>query len=143
MESLSLGNSKTIYGIKIRKLPIGKYLELIKKVNVLGKDLLEKGFNNKSIEKILDIIINLDKIELIKLMESAFNTAPQLIIDFMVDILEVDKEKLMNNEEIGLYEFVEIIEEFIKINNLGKLILKLKKWLNIVPMKIQNTGYKS
>lgn len=143
MDSLSLGNSKTMYGIKIRKLPIGKYLELIKKVNVLGKDLLEKGFNNKSIEKILDIIINLDKIELIKLMESAFNTAPQLIIDFMVDILEVDKEKLINNEEIGLYEFVEIVEEFIKLNNLGKLILKLKKWLNIVPMKIQNTGYKS
>lgn len=143
MDSLSLGNSKTMYGIKIRKLPIGKYLELIKKVNVLGKDLLEKGFNNKSIEEILNNIINIDKIELIKLMESAFNTAPQLIIDFMVDILEVDKEKLMNNEEIGLYEFVEIIEEFIKINNLGKLILKLKKWLNIVPMKIQNTGYKS
>ena len=143
MDSLSLGNSKTMYGIKIRKLPIGKYLELIKKVNVLGKDLLEKGFNNKSIEEILNNIINLDKIELIKLMESAFNTAPELIIDFMVDILEVDKEKLMNNEEIGLYEFVEIIEEFIKLNNLGKLILKLKKWLNIVPMKIQNTGYKS
>lgn len=143
MDSLSLGNSKTMYGIKIRKLPIGKYLELIKKVNVLGKDLLEKGFNNKSIEEILNNIINIDKIELIKLMESAFNTAPELIIDFMVDILEVDKEKLMNNEEIGLYEFVEIIEEFIKINNLGKLILKLKKWLNIVPMKIQNTGYKS
>ena len=143
MDSISLGNSKTMYGIKIRKLPIGKYLELIKKVNVLGKDLLEKGFNNKSIEEILNNIINLDKIELIKLMESAFNTAPELIIDFMVDILEVDKEKLMNNEEIGLYEFVEIIEEFIKLNNLGKLILKLKKWLNIVPMKIQNTGYKS
>ena len=76
MDSLSLGNSKTMYGIKIRKLPLGKYLELIKKVNILGKDLLEKGFNNKSIEEILDDIINLNKIELIKLMESAFNTAP-------------------------------------------------------------------
>ena len=143
MDSLSLGNSKTMYGIKIRKLPIGKYLELIKKVNVLGKDLLEKGFNNKSIEEILNNIINLDKIELIKLMESAFNTAPELVMDFLADILEVDKEKLMDNEEIGLYELIEIVEEFIKINNLGKLIQKLKKWINILPMKIENTGYKS
>ena len=143
MDSLSLGNSKTMYGIKIRKLPLGKYLELIKKVNILGKDLLEKGFNNKSIEEILDDIINLNKIELIKLMESAFNTAPELVMGFLADILEVDKEKLMNNEEIGLYELIEIVEEFIKINNLGKLIQKLKKWINILPMKIENTGYKS
>lgn len=143
MDSLSLGNSKTMYGIKIRKLPLGKYLELIKKVNILGKDLLEKGFNNKSIEEILDDIINLNKIELIKLMESAFNTAPELVMGFLADILEVDKEKLMDNEEIGLYELIEIVEEFIKINNLGKLIQKLKKWINILPMKIENTGYKS
>lgn len=143
MDSLSLGNSKTMYGIKIRKLPLGKYLELIKKVNILGKDLLEKGFNNKSIEEILDDIINLNKIELIKLMESAFNTAPELVMVFLADILEVDKEKLMDNEEIGLYELIEIVEEFIKINNLGKLIQKLKKWINILPMKIENTGYKS
>ena len=132
-----------MYGIKIRKLPIGKYLELIKKVNILGKDLLEKGFNNKSIEEILDNIINLDKTELIKLLESTFNTAPELVMGFLADILEVDKEKLMDNEEIGLYELIEIIEEFIKINNLGKLITKLKKWKNLLPMKTQNTGYKS
>ena len=143
MDSLSLGNSKTMYGIKIRKLPLGKYLELIKKVNILGKDLLEKGFNNKSIEEILDDIINLNKIELIKLMESAFNTAPELVMGFLADILEVDKEKLMDNEEIGLYELIEIVEEFIKINNLGKLIQNLKKWINILPLKIENTGYKS
>ena len=143
MDSLSLSNSKTMYGIKIRKLPLGKYLELIKKVNILGKDLLEKGFNNKSIKEILDDIINLNKIELIKLMEGAFNTAPELVMDFLADILEVDKEKLMDNEEIGLYELIEIVEEFIKINNLGKLIQKLKKWINILPMKIENTGYKS
>ena len=62
---------------------------------------------------------------------------------FLADILEVDKEKLMDNEEIGLYELIEIVEEFIKINNLGKLIQKLKKWINILPMKIENTGYKS
>lgn len=143
MYSLSISNNKTMYGIKIRKLPIGKYLELIKKVNILGKDLLEKGFNNKSIEEILDNIINLDKTELIKLLESTFNTAPELVMGFLADILEVDKEKLMDNEEIGLYELIEIIEEFIKINNLGKLITKLKKWKNLLPMKTQNTGYKS
>lgn len=143
MDNLSLANSKTMYGIKVRKLPIGKYLELTKKINILGKDLLEKGFNNKSIEEILQDLSNINKDELIKLFNGLLNTSPDLIIDFMVDILEVDKDKLINNDEIGLYELIEIIETFIELNNLGKLIEKFKKLIKIKPMKIQNIGYKN
>ncbi len=143
MDNLSLANSKTMYGIKIRKLPIGKYLELTKKINILGKDLLEKGFNNKSIEEILQDLSNINKDELIKLFNGLLNTSPDLVINFMVDVLEVDKDKLINNDEIGLYELIEIIEAFIELNNLGKLIEKFKKLIKIEPMKIQNIGYKN
>lgn len=143
MENLSLGNSKIMYGIKIRKLPIGKYLELTKKINILGKDLLEKGFCNKTIEEILEDLSNINKEELIKLFNGVLDTAPDLVIDFIVDILDIDKDKFINNEEIGLYELIEIIEVFIEINNLGKLIEKLKNLIKIKPMKIQNIGYKS
>lgn len=143
MDSLSLGNSKTMYGIKIRKLPIGKYLELTKKVNVLSKDLIEKCFNNKSIEEILNNLSNIDKDELINLFNGLFNGSPDLVIDFMTDILEVDKDKLINNDEIGLYELIEIIETFIELNNLGKLVEKFKKLIKIKPMKIQDIGYKN
>ncbi len=143
MDNLSLANSKTMYGIKIRKLPIGKYLELTKKINILGKDLLQKGFNNKSVEEILQDLSNINKDELIKLFNGLLATAPDLLIDFIIDILEVDKDKLINNEEIGLYELTEIIETFIELNNLGKLIEKFKKLIKIKPMKIQNIGYKN
>ena len=143
MDSLSLGNSKTMYGIKVRKLPVGKYLELTKKVNVLSKDLIEKCFNNKSIEEILNNLSNIDKDELINLFNGLFNTSPDLVIDFMADILEVDKDKLINNDEIGLYELIEIIETFIELNNLGKLIEKFNKLIKTKPMKIQNIGYKN
>ena len=143
MENLSLGNSKIMYGIKIRKLPIGKYLELTKKINILGKDLLEKGFCNKTIEEILEDLSNINKEELIKLFNGVLDTAPDLVIDFIVDILDIDKDKFINNEEIGLYELIEIIEVFIEINNLGKLIEKLKNLIKIKPMKIQNIGYKN
>ncbi len=143
MESLSLNNSKTMYGIKIKKLPLGKYLELTKKVNILFNDLFEKGFSNKSIEEILESIININKEELINLFNGIFKIAPDLLIDFIVDVLEVDKNKFINNNEIGLYELTEIIETFIEINNLGKLMPKLKKVISMVHMKIQNIGYKS
>ena len=143
MESLSLNNSKTMYGIKIKKLPLGKYLELTKKVNILFNDLFEKGFSNKSIESILESIININKEELINLFNGIFKIAPDLLIDFIVDVLEVDKNKFINNNEIGLYELTEIIETFIEINNLGKLMPKLKKVISMVHMKIQNIGYKS
>ncbi len=143
MESLSLNNSKTMYGIKIKKLPLGKYLELTKKVNILFNDLFEKGFSNKSIEEILESIININKEELINLFNGIFKIAPDLLIDFIVDVLEVDKNKFINNDEIGLYELTEIIETFIEINNLGKLMPKLKKVISMVHMKIQNIGYKS
>lgn len=143
MESLSLNNSKTMYGIKIKKLPLGKYLELTKKVNILFNDLFEKGFSNKSIEEILESIININKEELISLFNGIFKIAPDLLIDFIVDVLEVDKNKFINNGEIGLYELTEIIETFIEINNLGKLMPKLKKVISMVHMKIQNIGYKS
>lgn len=143
MESLSLNNSKTMYGIKIKKLPLGKYLELTKKVNILFNDLFEKGFSNKSIEEILESIININKEELINLFNGIFKIAPDLLIDFIIDVLEVDKNKFINNNEIGLYELTEIIETFIEINNLGKLMPKLKKVISMVHMKIQNIGYKS
>lgn len=136
MESLSLNNSKTMYGIKIKKLPLGKYLELTKKVNILFNDLFEKGFSNKSIEEILESIININKEELINLFNGIFKIAPDLLIDFIVDVLEVDKNKFINNDEIGLYELTEIIETFIEINNLGKLMPKLKKVISMVHMKI-------
>lgn len=136
MESLSLNNSKTMYGIKIKKLPLGKYLELTKKVNILFNDLFEKGFSNKSIEEILESIININKEELINLFNGIFKIAPDLLIDFIIDVLEVDKNKFINNDEIGLYELTEIIETFIEINNLGKLMPKLKKVISMVHMKI-------
>lgn len=136
MESLSLNNSKTMYGIKIKKLPLGKYLELTKKVNILFNDLFEKGFSNESIEEILESIININKEELINLFNGIFKIAPDLLIDFIVDVLEVDKNKFINNNEIGLYELTEIIETFIEINNLGKLMPKLKKVISMVHMKI-------
>lgn len=143
MENLSLGNSKIIHGIKVKKLPIGKYLELTKKVNDLGKEVFENGFGNKSFEEILESIINLDKDEIINLIKDIFNIAPEVFINFIVDILDVDREKLVNNEEIGLYELIEILEAFAQVNNLGKLVLKTKQIINLIPMKTQNTGYKS
>lgn len=134
MESLSLGNSKTMYGIKIKKLPIGKYLELSKKINGLVKEI----FNNKYLEEI--DFSSITKEEFLQLVEQLFINAPNLLINFIADIVEVDENKLINNEEIGLYELIEIIESFIEVNNLGKLGKKIKQVLKIVT---QNIGYKN
>lgn len=144
MQELSLGNSKTLYGVKIKKLPIGKYLKLISKLIKFQEEITSKIFGNNSQNNILDNIINADIPNVVKIIENALIGTPEMAINFITEILEVDKEEFINNEDIGIYELVEIVETFIELNRLGELIEgKLTPMLQKLKEKTQNIGYKN
>lgn len=138
-EIISIGKSKTMYGIKVKKLNMGKHLMLMSKLKDFEKDLMEKVFNNE-FDKFLDGVTELSNKSIIGLVGNALLYCPEMIINFMAEVLEVEREKLLNNEEIGLYEMLEIIETFIEINRLVETFDKGKK---LIMKYIMNIGCKS
>lgn len=120
--ALSLPKSKTVCGYEIKKLPIGGYLKALEKVKNLPSDFLEQCFPGKTFSEILDIFSKLDTQSFVSMASVVFLTAPGYIVGFVSELTEIPEESLLNDENIGLDGFTEIVIAFLEVNELGKLI---------------------
>lgn len=126
---MSVKRQKIVHGVKVRKLPLGAFLSFNQNLSDLAVELLDMDVNGKNIFQILLAKDN-NKDDFKGFLSALFSKSPLLVARFMADILEIEEEKLLSNEEIGINEFWDIIETFIEMNELGKLVPKIKSLLD-------------
>lgn len=130
---LSLPIEKEMYGIKIRKLPNGKYIQAMKSIDNIAEILLKAAFPDMNPDEIMNKMKSLDENLLIELAGKMFSIFPEQILKFIATLIECDYEKLYN--EISPAELLEILQEFWKINDMTNFMNKLK---GMVIGKIKN-----
>lgn len=137
----SIGIRKTVHGIEVKRMTIGKYLEFSEDLEKLLVKLKE---NNISLNNSLDYLKKIDKEKIILGITKILKAAPEIATEILPKALDIEKEKIIDNEEIGLNELIDIIAAFIEINNLGKLTEKIKEMIKKAAqmLKIKKAGYK-
>lgn len=148
-KSLELTVPKTydLYGVTIRKLPVGKYVEYLKKSEDLPYVLLSKVFPDvQDFSQLLDQLLSLDRTAMLKVLGKLLTTAPEQLCLLLSDLLDVPKERLLDpsaKDALALDELIEIVIKFVEINNYNDFfgnVRKLKKTLTAQTATTANTG---
>lgn len=148
-KSLELTVPKTyeLYGVTIRKLPVGKYVEYLKKSEDLPYILLSKVFPDvQDFSQLLDQLLALDRTSMLKVLGKLLTTAPEQLCLLLSDLLDIPKERLLdpNSENaLALDELMEIILKFVEVNNYDDFFVnvrRLRKLTAPTTKNPENTG---
>ena len=126
--AVSLGKSMTVRGYVIRRLPLGKYLEMIEMMKALPQTLMQACFPEKSALEILMQLKNIDAAMLGEIAVRAMAAAPAEAVRILSHCTGIDEETLLTDEYIGLDGAAEMAEAVYEINQLGnftKAVLRL------------------
>lgn len=149
-KSLELTVPKTyeMYGVTIRKLPIGKYVEYLKKSEDLPYILLSKVFPDvQDFSELLEQLVKLDRTAMLKVLGKLLTTAPEQLCLLLSDLLDIPKERLLDpncENALALDELMEIVLKFVEINNYDDFfgsVRRLKRLTAPTTKNPENTGF--
>lgn len=148
-KSLELTIPKTyeLYGVTVRKLPVGKYVEYLKKSEDLPYILLSKVFPDvQDFSELLEQLVKFDRTAMLKVLGKLLTTAPEQLCLLLSDLLDIPKERLLDpsrEDALALDELMEIILKFVEVNNYDDFFVsvrRLRKLTAPTTKNPENTG---
>ena len=131
LSDISLGKSKTVRGVEIKRMPLGRYIKAMNCLKSAPGEFLEECFPGAAgLEDVLGRLMNLDRAALENFAAALFAVAPKYLARMVSEFSGISEEELLESEDIGLDGIFEIIGAIIEVNNLGKLGGALKKTLS-------------
>lgn len=145
--NMSVPKSYVLNGITIRKLPVAKYIAVLREVNDLPSLLLgELMPDGGSLADIAEGLSALDKAALIELLGRLLKVVPAELCRVLSELLDIPEERLLDPDcenPLSLNELAEVIKAFWKINDMSdflKTVQSLKAQTTPARSK-QNGGY--
>ncbi len=140
----SIPKSKNVYGIEIKKLPMGAYLNAIESIKDLPLILLEKSFPGMTTDQVLSKFKKMDQDMLIEIAGNLLVSVPEQVLRFIAALIGVEYERLRDDPNIGLNGIKDIMVDFWKVNDLQSFFNDVRKALqNSSLMKQMNIGSKN
>lgn len=147
-KSLELTVPKTyeLYGVTVKKLPVGKYVEYLKKSEDLPYILLSKVFPDvQDFSQLLDQLLSLDRTAMLKVLGKLLTTAPEQLCLLLSDLLDIPKERLLDpncEDALALDELMEIVIKFVEINNYDDFFVSVRRLRKLTAQlkNPENTG---
>lgn len=138
--AISAPREKTIYGVTVRKLPIAKYIKLLRTAEELPQILTGKMFPEKNISEIAEYLKTLDKNNLPDLLSRLLTAVPEEIMYLLSELLDISKERLTEDvpDALSPAELLEIISEFWELNDLSGFFATARRLAG--RLKTANTG---
>lgn len=122
-EKLSLPKSEIVHNVEVKKLPCGKYfevVEILKDIPTKFIEELEKEFKKDNGEFKLSELMTKDNIMI--LISKLLLIIPNFTIRTLAKLLDVKETKIKN--ELSPKELADIIEKFWEINELESFSTK-------------------
>ena len=137
---LSIPKSKTVRGYEIKRLPLGKYLQIVETINDLPQELMHAAFPGKTeMQAIAELkILTTDGIPALFLkLATAMPARAMQLISLATNVPE---EKLLEDENIGLDGAAEMLQAVIEVNGLENFIKAVKTISSQVKAAIRKDG---
>lgn len=139
--SMSLPESKTVHGVEIKKVPVGKYIQVLKKAETIPEILMEGCFPGKNLDELLSALTTADRTELVGVVGRLLATAPELFVDVAAQILDLDREAVMN--EFTPKQLLDIWTAFWELNELSDFFGDVWGRIKTKLPTLLNTGFKN
>ena len=119
----SFPRERILFGVTIRKLRLGRFLEALDLLAGLPGHLLTACFPGRTLDGALLTLSACDGEGLRALLSTALHVAPREIVRVFAGLVDVLEEELLENEEIGPVELLQIFEAFAEVNGLGNFMM--------------------
>lgn len=127
---MSIPKSYSLYGVTIRKLPIAKYIAVLREVNDLPSLLLGELLpDNGNLIDLLENLQSFDRSTILSLCGRLLKVVPEEFCKILSQLLNIPEERLLyvNCENpLSLSELAEIIEAFWKVNDMSDFLMTVQ-----------------
>ena len=126
---ISAPKEKTLYGVKIRKLPMGKYIKFLQTAEELPQLLVGKMFPNEDIMGIAQYMKELNREKLPELLTKLMTVIPNELMGLISELLDIPIERLTEDtpEGLSLSELMEIVTEFWELNDMSSFFVNARR----------------
>ncbi len=118
---LTVPKEYELYGVRVRKLPVGKYVEYLKKADDLPYVLMSKVFPDvNNFGDLLAKLLELDRTASLRVLGNLLKTAPEQLCLLLSELLDIPLERLTDPEcenALALNELMEIVVKFVELND--------------------------
>jgi len=142
--NLSLPQDYELYGIRIRKLPIGSYLKAVQTVRNLPELLLKQCFPGMKPDEVLNRLKSLDESALYEILGRLLTVVPEQFLRLVAELLEADYEHLL---KLSPKELLDVFTALWKANEMKDFFGQIKALLGpeatlMNLAKKQSTGFR-
>lgn len=120
---MSFPQEETLYGVRIRKLPGGKYLQAMNAIEGLPAALMKALFpNGQSLEQMLAVFSQLNTEGAAAILSRLLGTLPEEFCRLACSLLDIPESRVLDpdaTDALSLGELTEILEAFWQMNDLS------------------------
>ena len=120
----SLPQGHYVHGVRIEKLPIGRYLKAMAAVQNLPELILKGCFPGMKPEEVMAQLNALDEELVYQLMGRLLKVAPEQILLLISELIQVDFNKLLN--ELTPKELWDVLKAFWELNDMDSFFREAK-----------------
>ena len=127
--NISAPNDTTLYGVRVRKLPIAKYIRFLHTAEELPQLLIGKVFPGQNVGDIMHYLKSLTKDNLIDLITRLLAVVPEELMGLLSDLLDIPCERLLEDSPDALSpkELLEIISAFWDLNDMTDFFVTARR----------------
>lgn len=137
---LSLEKSRTVRGYEIRRLPLGRYLEVVEETKALPARLMEACYPGKTAMQVLEELKTIDTDGVTALFTRLMTAMPGTAAHLLSVLTGIDEEKLLNDEDVGLDGAAELLEAFLEINRIENFIRAVRNLAGQIRTAAKSAG---
>jgi len=132
---------RTLYGVEIKKLPIGRYIKLLQQAESFLPDILSAIFPANEDGRIVFSFSNLTADDLRGFLGRAMAVIPEKICQIAEELLDIPADRLLDpNTGLTPNEFVEILIALWEVNDLSDFFPNARKLGGLIGLSVRNTG---
>lgn len=139
---MSAPMESTLHGVTIRKLPIGKYIQVMRTLDELPSLLLGEAFPEcQTLPELIATLGKFDKKAMIDTTARLLTVVPAQACMIISKLLDIPEERLLDpaaDDGLSPTELAEVLEAFWKANDLSDFFGVVRRLIN--QPSAQNTG---
>lgn len=139
---MSIPKSRTVRGHEIKRLPLGKYLQMVEALNDLPQELMRAAFPGKTEMQALAELKILSADGIPALFLKLATAMPARAMQLLSLATGIDESALLEDENIGLDGAAEIVQAVIEVNGIENFIKAAQNIVTQVRAAIRKDGSK-
>lgn len=125
--SLSRPIKKKVHGITVEKAPVGRYIDMTKRLPNIVMEVLDATFPGMKPDEILRMLSNADQAVVRDLITRLIAIAPEKLVEILADILGADKKAVL---ALTPDELMDVLETFWTLNDYTDFFQRVRKATN-------------